>query len=167
MSILKAAFLTLANHLPHLKISDSVRWRLYRWAGVEIEGPCLICGPFAIRPIGGARNISIAKGAVINTHTRFGCPIEKIRLGRDCMIGPNVSFETVNHGLQHVPGKGRGGWAKPITVEEEVWIGCGAIVLQGVTIGRGSVIAAGSVVTRSIPPGVLAAGVPAKVVRTL
>ena len=54
----------------------------------------------------------------------------------------------------------------PIVVEDNVWIGMNATILKGVTIGEGSIIAAGSVVTRSIPPHCLAAGVPAKVIKT-
>jgi acetyltransferase-like isoleucine patch superfamily enzyme len=55
----------------------------------------------------------------------------------------------------------------PITIEEDVWIGRGALVMPGVRIGAGSVIAAGAVVTRSIPARTLAAGVPARVIREL
>ena len=53
----------------------------------------------------------------------------------------------------------------PITIGDRVWIGCRAIILAGVTIGEGSVVAAGSVVTRDVPPGTLVAGNPAKVIR--
>jgi len=55
----------------------------------------------------------------------------------------------------------------PIVLEDDVWLGTGVIVLRGVTIGRGSVVAAGAVVTRDVPPGVLAGGVPARVLRPL
>jgi maltose O-acetyltransferase len=55
----------------------------------------------------------------------------------------------------------------PIILEENVWLGARVIVLRGVTIGKGSVIGAGSVVTKDIPPGVLAAGSPARVIRKL
>jgi maltose O-acetyltransferase len=55
----------------------------------------------------------------------------------------------------------------PIVLEENVWIGIRAIVLRGVTIGQGSVIGAGSVVVNDVPPRSLAAGVPARVIRTL
>ena len=53
----------------------------------------------------------------------------------------------------------------PVIIEDRVWIGCNVIVLAGVTIGRGSIIAAGSVVTKSVPPGMLVAGNPAKEIR--
>ena len=57
--------------------------------------------------------------------------------------------------------------AAPITIETNVWIGTAATVLQGVRIGAGSVVAAGAVVTRDVPPATLVAGVPAKVIREL
>jgi acetyltransferase-like isoleucine patch superfamily enzyme len=56
---------------------------------------------------------------------------------------------------------------EPVTIEDDVWIGCNVVVLKGVTIGRGAVVGAGSVVTRDVPPHVLVAGNPARVVREL
>jgi maltose O-acetyltransferase len=78
-----------------------------------------------------------------------------------------VSFETVSHGLLYEPGRGRGYASHPIVVEDEVWIGAGAIVLQGVTIGRGAVISAGAVVKDDVPAGTVAGGVPARVLRAV
>ena len=57
-------------------------------------------------------------------------------------------------------------YSKPITIEDDVWIGGGAIILPGVTIGKGSVIGTGSVVTKSIPPYSVAAGNPCRVIKT-
>ena len=76
-------------------------------------------------------------------------------------------FETVNHGLRYIPGKGRGGWTKSIIIEDEVWIEGGEIITQGVTIGRGSVVAAGAVVTKNIEPNTIVGGVPAKFIRKI
>ena len=132
-------FLTLANHLPRLDICDEYRYVLLRWAGLQIPEKCRIWGPLTIRPIGGAKNIAIGAGTFINTETRFGVPFDKVIIGKNVMVGPRVMFETVNHGLVHVEGKGRGGWTKPIIVEDEAWIGAGAIITQGVTVGRGGV----------------------------
>lgn len=53
----------------------------------------------------------------------------------------------------------------PVRIEDDVWVGTGAIILKGVVIGRGAVVAAGAVVTRDVPPYAIAAGVPAKVIR--
>lgn len=163
----EAIFLPLANHLPRLRISDSLRRHLYALAGLRIEGRCLLWGPMTIRPIGGARNISIGTGCHINSNTRFGVPSAPVTIGRNVMIGANVSFETVTHGLVWKPGKGRGDTIKPIVVEDEAWIGAGAIVTGGVTIGKGAIVAAGAVVTRDVPAMTVVGGVPAKVIKTI
>ena len=158
-------FLTVANHLPRMKICDSVRYLLCRWAGMEIEGKCLIWGPIIVRPIGGARNIAIGRGTFVNSFARFGVPKSKVRIGRNVQIGPFVCFETVSHGLQYEVGKGREDYYAPITIDDEVWIGAGAIITQGVTVGRGAVIAAGAVVTIDVAPHTVVGGVPAKLIK--
>ena len=95
---------------------------------------------------------------------------ERIEIGKKCLIAANtqifdcsghdLSFENVENRLNT---KGR---TKPVIIEDSVWIGANCIVLPGVRIGRGSVIAAGSVVTKDVPPLCLAAGNPATVVRS-
>ena len=160
-------FLTLANNLPRLKLFDKIRFIVYRMAGLKIKSKCTIWGPLTIRPIGGAKNIEIGKGSFINSEIRFGVPKDKVIIGANVQIGPRVMFETVNHGLKYIPGKGRGGWTKSIIIEDEVWIGGGAIITQGVTVGRGSVIAAGAVVTKDVEPNTIVGGVPAKFIRNV
>jgi len=63
--------------------------------------------------------------------------------------------------------KGRGRISKPIVVEGEVWIGCGAIILQGVTIGRGAVVTAGAVVNKNVESLTVVGGVPAKIINRI
>ena len=85
------------------------------------------------------------------------------------MIGPDVKIYTPDHPISPEARAGLNGeeWGKPVTVEEDCWI-CGSVViLPGVTIGRGSTIAAGSVVTRSVPPRSLVMGTPGRVVKTI
>ena len=91
----------------------------------------------------------------------------KITIGSHVMFAPNVSIAVTNHPL-HPELRRRGEmYALPVVIEDWVWLGTGAIVCPGVTIGEGSVIGAGSVVTRDVPPYVLAAGNPCKVIRKL
>ena len=160
-------FLPLANHLPRLMAMDFIRFLVYKLAGVKIEGRCIIYGPLTIRPVGAAKNIRIGKGSFLNTEIRFGCPKDRITIGRNCQIGPRVCFETMSHGIVYEPGKGRGRLSKPIVVEDEVWIGCGAIILQGVTIGKGAVVSAGAVVSHDVEPLTVVGGVPAKLLKRI
>lgn len=89
-----------------------------------------------------------------------------VHIGDDVMIGPNVSIITTGHALK--PSERRAYVeAKPIVIENGVWIAAGATIIGGVTIGENSVIAAGSVVTRDVPANSMAAGVPARVIRSL
>ena len=91
----------------------------------------------------------------------------EVTFGNNVFIAPNCCFTTAEHAID--PQQRRDGLeiAKPITVGNNVWIGAGATVLAGVTIGDNSVISAGSVVTKSIPGGVVAVGVPCKVMRKI
>ena len=91
----------------------------------------------------------------------------EIRIGADVQIGPNVQLLTATHPLQ--PGPRRDKWegAAPITLEDNVWLGGGVIVGPGVTIGRDTVVGAGAVVISDLPAGVVAVGVPARVLREL
>jgi maltose O-acetyltransferase len=91
----------------------------------------------------------------------------RITIGADVQIGPYVQLLTPTHELD--PERRRAGWerALPVTVGDNVWIGGGAIVCPGVSIGADSVVGAGAVVTRDVPAGVLVVGNPARVVRDL
>jgi acetyltransferase-like isoleucine patch superfamily enzyme len=89
-----------------------------------------------------------------------------VDIGDEVMIGPNVSIITTGHALK--PSERRAYVeAKPIVIKKGVWIAAGATIIGGVTIGENSVIAAGSVVTKDVPANCLAAGVPARVIRSL
>jgi maltose O-acetyltransferase len=165
MSLREAIFLPLANHLPRFSVFDEHRHVLLRLAGMNILGPCTIWGPLTIRPIGGAKNITVGRDTFINTETRFGCPQAPVIIGERVQIGPRVSFETVNHDLVYVAGKGRGVSSEGIVVEDEVWIGAGVTVLQGVTIGKGSVVCAGAVVNQDVESYTVVGGVPARAIK--
>jgi maltose O-acetyltransferase len=104
------------------------------------------------------------------TFANFGLialDVAPITIGDDVQIGTNVQLITPTHPVD--PQQRRDKWeaAKPITVEDNVWLGSGAIVLPGVTIGANTVVGAGAVVTRDLPANVLAVGNPARVVRSI
>jgi acetyltransferase-like isoleucine patch superfamily enzyme len=89
-----------------------------------------------------------------------------VDIGDRVMIGPNVNIITTGHPLE--PSKRRAYVeANPIVIERDVWIATGATILGGVTVGENSVVAAGAVVTKDVPPNSFVAGVPARVVRSL
>jgi maltose O-acetyltransferase len=109
-------------------------------------------------------NITIGAGSFVN----FNCvmlDVVPITIGDRVQIASAVQLLAADHprdvatrasGLEN---------GRPITLEDDVWIGAGALILPGVTVGRGSVLGAGSVATRDIPPGVMAAGNPCRVIR--
>lgn len=91
----------------------------------------------------------------------------KITIGNNVFIAPDVCIITEEHAMD-IPSRNAGlEYARPVTIEDNVWICTGALILPGVTIGTGSVIGAGSVVTKNIPPMSLAAGNPCKVIKKL
>ncbi|MFC2030729.1 acyltransferase [Chloroflexota bacterium] len=89
-----------------------------------------------------------------------------IQIGRDALLANDVQLICGNHtyARRDIPIRAQPTEGQPIVIEDDVWLGASAIVLGGVTVGRGSVVGAGSVVTRSLPPFSIARGVPAKVV---
>ena len=89
-----------------------------------------------------------------------------VSLGSDVLIGPGVKIYSSRHSFDDpdTPIIQQGGVMKPILIEDDVWIGAAAVILLGITIGRGSVIAAGAVVSKSIPAYSLVAGNPARII---
>jgi maltose O-acetyltransferase len=104
------------------------------------------------------------------TFANFGLvalDVAAITIGSDVQIGPNVQLLTATHPLAPEPRRRKWESGAPITIEDNVWLGGGVIVCPGVTIGRDTVVGAGSVVVRDLPAGVLAVGSPARVVRSV
>jgi maltose O-acetyltransferase len=90
----------------------------------------------------------------------------RVRIGDGSLFGPAVQIYTPLHPL-NAERRRHSEFGKPIDIGSDVWVGGGAIILPGVTIGSRTVIGAGSVVTRSIPEGVFAAGNPCRVIREI
>ena len=82
-----------------------------------------------------------------------------------CFIGHNVTIATLNHGLR--PADRPICTPASVVVEDDVWIGSGATLLAGVTVGHGSIVAAGAVVTADVAPLTVVAGIPARIIRTI
>ncbi|KAF1296839.1 galactoside O-acetyltransferase [Enterococcus sp. JM4C] len=91
----------------------------------------------------------------------------KIEIGDNVMIGPNVTLSAGTHPLDPELRLKKAQYNLPIVIEENVWLGAGVIVLPGITIGKNSVIGAGSVVTKDIPANVLAFGTPCMVKKSI
>ncbi|WP_346618984.1 sugar O-acetyltransferase [Blastococcus montanus] len=93
--------------------------------------------------------------------------VAPITIGDDVQIGPNVQLLTPTHPVAAEPRRQKWEAARPIVIGDNVWLGGGAIVLAGVTIGANTVVGAGAVVTRDLPADVVAVGNPARAVRRL
>ena len=112
------------------------------------------------------RNIYVADQVYLNTScTILDC--NEVRIGQHVMIGPGVQIYTAAH---HLQAEARNqGWevANSIVIEDNVWIGGGAILLPGVRIGLNAVVGAGAIVSRSVPANTVVAGNPARVIREI
>ena len=110
-------------------------------------------------------NIELGDGVFLN----FNCvllDVCRIRIGARTLVGPAVQVYTPLHPMDAVERRGKE-YGRPVTIGCDAWIGGGAIILPGVTIGDRAVIGAGSVVTRDVAADVFAAGNPCKVIRPL
>jgi acetyltransferase-like isoleucine patch superfamily enzyme len=108
------------------------------------------------------KNIHIGENVFINACCHFQ-DHGGVTLGDGCQIGHNVVFATLNHGLE--PENRRFTYPAPIVLGRNVWVGSNATILQGVTIGDNSVVAAGAVVTKDVPADTIVGGVPARVIK--
>lgn len=110
------------------------------------------------------RNIRVGRGTFAN----FGLmalDVAPITIGEDVLIGPNVQLLTPTHPIAPAPRRAKWEAAKPIVIEDNVWIGGGAIICPGVTVHENSIVGAGAVVTKDVPPIVIVGGNPARVLR--
>ena len=110
------------------------------------------------------RNIHIEKNVFINS----GCKFQDqggVYIGENSLIGHNVILATLNHDMD--PYHRADLHPKPIHIGKRVWIGSGSMILPGITIGDNSIVGAGSVVTKDVPPNVIVAGNPAKFIKNI
>lgn len=113
--------------------------------------------------------IHIGEGTWINNGFSAIAEHTSITIGQRVLIGTHVEiFDTDFHGIRiDDRNTSRAEWAKPVSIEDDVFLGSNVRVLKGVTIGRGSVIANSSLVVNDIPPGVIAGGNPARVLKVI
>ncbi len=137
---------------------------------------------FNIFPHNQDAHINIGEDCYIGDESRLWCAKEII-IGNRVLISHNVNiFDTTTHPInkdirflhetivktQGLPKESFDTiYEAPVTIEDDVWIGCNVIILKGISIGSGSIIAASSVVTKNVPPNVLVGGNPAKVLKQL
>jgi len=108
--------------------------------------------------------VSIGDGTFVNNGTVVSAR-SAVTIGRRCQIAPGVILMDSDF---HDPSDlTRSGECRPIVVGDNVWLATRAMVLKGVTVGQGAVVAAGAVVTKDVPPYTLVAGVPARAIRIL
>lgn len=140
--------------------------------GIVIGNKVTIGSYALIRPTGkyggevGA-GLRIGNNSNIGPFAYIGCS-GMISIGNNVMISPRVSIYAENHNFSRtdIPMKDQGVTKQEVIIEDDCWIAANSIILAGVTIGRGSIISAGSVVTKDVPPYSVVGGVPARVIKT-
>ncbi|MDQ6955871.1 MAG: acyltransferase [Mariprofundaceae bacterium] len=165
--MLNAMWLWLANALPMLPACNRMRRFCLRMSGMHIGEASKLWSPLMVRPTTAARHIHVGDHCFINSEVRFACPFATVTLGKGVLVGPRVSFETVNHSLFCDNDGTRSVTSAGICVDDFVWIGAGVMVMPGVHIGEGAVIAAGAVVVKDVDAYTLVGGIPAKSIRVL
>lgn len=150
-------------------VSGAVRVRLYRMAGFTIGHGAYIMGNLELLSglEGFYEKLAIGRGAIIGNHVTINLDAT-VSIGNNVSIGPYVLIYTGTH--QVGPGSNRRlpqVVGRPVVIEDGCWIGLAAVVLPGVTIGHGSVIAAGAIVAQDVPPNSYVEGNPAQAVRQL
>ena len=110
------------------------------------------------------RHIRIGRGVFINAAVML-TDLGGITLEDNVLIGPRANIISVNHPGD--PQARRGLILKPVVIQKNVWIGAGATILPGVTVGENSIVAAGAVVSKDVPPNTVVGGVPGRVLKSL
>jgi acetyltransferase-like isoleucine patch superfamily enzyme len=140
---------------------DEMRKRLAELIGSTIDKSSTVFVPFHTNF---GKHIKIGKNVFINHACSF-LDLGGITIEDDVLIGPRVNLITENHPID--PATRRYLDLKCIVIRRNAWIGAGATILPGVTVGVNSIVAAGAVVTRDVPDNTIVGGVPAKVLRMI
>jgi acetyltransferase-like isoleucine patch superfamily enzyme len=140
---------------------DQIRERLSEITGSQINKSTTIFIPFHTNF---GRHITIGKNVFINHACSF-LDMGGITIEDDVQIGPKVNLITENHPINPLIRKQLD--LKSILIKRNVWIGAGATILPGVTVGENSIVAAGALVNRDVPANTIVGGVPAKIIRAI
>lgn len=141
--------------------TDEIRAVFSDLIGKKVDDGFVLIPPFYTT---GGSDLAIGRNVFINQNCTI-YDLGGVDIGDDVLIGPNVSIITSGHPLE--PSQRHAAVvAKPIRIERNVWIGSGATIIGGVTVGENSVIGAAAVVTRDVPPNTLVGGNPARVIRS-
>lgn len=132
------------------------RAAVYRAYGLDVRSRNVFSG---VRITG--RNLYIGRGTFVNHECYLDVGQGRIEIGEGCHLAPGVMVLTATHAVEDSGRVGREAEYRTTVIEDHVWLGARAVVLPGVRIGAGSIIAAGAVVTRSCEPGGMYGGVPA------
>ncbi len=148
-------------------VGGRLRSFLMRLAGLRIGKHTTIMGLPRMYGKGSIhRRLSVGDYVVMN----IGCHLDlndSIMIAARVSLGQEVIILTTSHRIGDSKQRAGKGTTMPVTINTGAWIGARALILPGVTIGAGSIVGAGAVVTKDIPPNMLAAGVPARILRAL
>ena len=140
---------------------EEVRNLFSQLTGKEVDETFRLLPPF-YTDFG--KNIQVGKNVFINHACTF-MDRGGIKIEDDVLIGPKANLITINHPLD--PSERQSTISTPIIIKKNAWIGVGAMVMPGVTIGENSVVSAAAVVTKDVPPNTVVAGVPAKIIKMI
>lgn len=141
---------------------EEIRTLFSELIGKKVDDTFLLIPPFYTA---GGNEINVGNNVFINQNCTF-YDLGGLSIADDVMIGPNVSIITTGHPID--PSQRRAiTIGNPIVIEKNVWIAAGVTIIGGVTIGENSVVAAGSVVTKDVPPNTLVGGNPARIIRSI
>ncbi|MEW2074295.1 sugar O-acetyltransferase [Streptomyces sp. NPDC012403] len=125
--------------------------------GVWIEPPLYVAY---------GRHVHLGDDVYVNVGLTLVDDVE-VFVGDRVMFAPHVTVSTTGHPVHPELRRDGSQFSAPVRIEDDVWVGAGAVILPGVTVGRGSVVGAGSVVTADVPPMTVVAGTPARVLRPI